>query len=95
MIQNSQVASNEQEVLNYYKQNYRTKICREIKFEDTLDDKAKKQYQKFNKSCCCIRPLSLMVYSIIILVFAFVGFFFSISRNKGYKSYKEILEKNI
>lgn len=95
MIQNSQVASNEQEVLNYYKQNYRTKICREIKFEDTLDDKAKKQYQRFNKSCCCIRPLSLMVYSIIILVFAFVGFFFSISRNKGYKSYKEILEKNI
>ena len=95
MIQNSQVILNEQEVLNYYKQNYRTKICREIRFEDTLDDKAKKEYQKFNKSCCCVKPLSIMIYSIIILAFAFVGFFFSISKNKGYKSYKEILDKNI
>ena len=95
MLKNSKVESNENEILNYYKQNYTSKFCREITFEDILDEKSKKEYQKFIKKCCCVKPLSLLIYSIIILAIACGGFFFAISRNEGYKAYKEILERNI
>ena len=95
MKQDPQVQFTDEDVLNYYKQNYMTKHCKEIKFESSLINDEIKEYQKFLKSCCCVKPLSLLIYSIIILAFAFVGFFFLISENKGYKAYKEILERNI
>ena len=94
-MDNPKVEANELELLNYYKQNYKTKICREIRFEDSLDERQKKLYKKFQSSCCCIRPLSLLIYSIFIFAFTFVGFLLSISKNKGYKAYKEVLERNM
>ena len=95
MLPESKAESSEKEILDYYKQNYKTKICREIKFDDFLDDKEKKIYQKYLKFCCCINPICLMVFSIIIFIFVLTGFIFCISKNKGYKRYKEILEKNM
>ena len=94
-MNNPKVEANELDVLNYYKQNYKTKICREIHFEDSIDERQKKLYKKFQSSCCCIRPLSLLIYSIFIFAFTFVGFLLSISKNKGYKAYKEVLERNM
>ena len=95
MLNNQEPEVNEQEVLNYYKQNYKTKICKEYLFEKSLDEAHKKLYEKFHKFSCCNTPLSLMIYSIFILVFTCAGFFFSISKNEGYKAYKGLLERNM
>ena len=95
MLPNSQAESSEQEILDYYKQNYKTKICKEIKFDDFLDNRAQKIYQKYLKLCCCVNQIFLLIFSIIIFIFALTGFIFCISKNKGYKVYKEILEKNM
>ena len=95
MLNNPQKEFSEQEVLNYYKQHYKTKICTEIVFEGTIDEKLLKLYQKYKKTHCCIKPLSLMIYSIIILAFTCAGFYFTISENEGYKAFKEVLERNI
>ena len=96
-MNNNNVEYNEQDILNFYKQNYKAKICREIRYIDSIDDenKNKQKYESFQKACCCIRPKSLLIYSFFILAFACTGFFFAISRNDGYKAYKEALEKNI
>ena len=95
MINKPQNEFTEEEVLNFYKQNYKTKICSEIRFEDTIPELLMKQYKKFKSSSCCIRPLSLLIYSIFILIIACAGFYFAISENKGYKAYKGVLERNI
>ena len=93
---NLQADNNQQEVLNYYRENYKSKVCSQITFEDYLEEAEKKSYIQFNKSsCCCIKPLSLLIYSIFILAITFVGFYFSISKNKGYKAYKGLLETNM
>ena len=95
MLNNPQTTFTEEEVLNFYKENYKTKICSEIRFEDTLPELFLKQYEKFKRSSCCIRPLSLLIYSIIVLIIACAGFYFAISENKGYKAYKGVLERNM
>ena len=95
MLNNPQPTFTEEEVLNFYKENYKTKICSEIRFEDTIPELLLKQYKKFQRSSCCIRPLSLLIYSIIILIIACAGFYFAISENKGYKAYKGVLERNM
>ena len=87
---------NQQDVLNYYRENYKSKECSEITFENYLEEAQKKSYIQFHKSCCCcIKPLSLLIFSIIILAITCAGFFFSISKNKGYKAYKGLLERNM
>ena len=88
MLNNLKNSFSEQEVLNYYKQHYKTKICTEIVFEGIIDEKSLKLYHKYKKSHCCIRPLSF-------LAFTCAGFYFTISENDGYKAYKEVLERNI
>ena len=95
MLNNTKTTFTEEEVLNFYKENYKTKICSEIRFEDTIPELLMKQYKKFKSSSCCIRPLSLLIYSIIILIIACAGFYFAISENKGYKAYKGVLERNM
>ena len=95
MISIPQNQLSEEEVLNFYKQNYKTKICSEIKFEATIPEKLMKPYQKFQNSSCCLKPLSLLIYCIFILIIACAGFYFSIGENKGYKAYKGVLERNM
>ena len=92
---NPKTDNNEQEVLNYYKKNYKSKFCSEILFEEYLEEAQLKDYTKFHKTCCCIKPLSLLIYSIFVLAITCAGFYFSISINNGYKAYKEILERNM
>ena len=93
---NPQNDDNQQNVLNYYRENYKSKECSEIIFENYLEEAQKKSYIQFHKSCCCcIKPLSLLIFSIIILSITCAGFFFSISKNKGYKAYKGLLERNM
>ena len=95
MQDNPQPIANEQEVLNYYKEHYKTKICSEITFEASMNEKNKKAYQKFQSSFCCVKPLSLLIYSIFVLIITCVGFYFRISNNEGYKAYKGLLERNM
>ena len=45
MLNNPQTTFTEEEVLNFYKENYKTKICSEIRFEDTLPELFLKQYE--------------------------------------------------
>jgi len=92
---NPQTEDNEQEILNYYKKNYKSKFCIEILYEDYLEEDQKKDFTQFHKTCCCQKPLSLLIYSIFILAITCAGFFFSISKNKGYKAYKEQLQRNM
>ena len=61
MLNNPQTTFTEEEVLNFYKENYKTKICSEIRFEDTLPELFLKQYEKFKRSSCCIRPLFIII----------------------------------
>ena len=90
------IEDNENQVLKFHLENYKSKFCSEIIFEEYLEEHEKKIYIKFHKSgCCCNSPLSLLIFSIFILAFTFVGFFFSISKNKGYKAFKGLLERNI
>ena len=84
-----------QEILNYYKKNYNSKFCKEFSYEDFLEDDQKKTFIQFHKGCCCTKPLSLLIYSIFILAITCAGFFFAISKNKGYKAYKELLQRNM
>ena len=92
---NPDTQDNLQEILNYYKKNYNSKFCKEFLYEDFLEDDQKKNFIQFHKGCCCTKPLSLLIYSIFILIITCAGFYFSISKNKGYKAYKEILERNM
>ena len=92
MIKIPQSVNNEQEVLNYYQRTFKSKICTEIPFLGLLDPKMQKLYNKLQGSCCCLKPLSLLIYSIIVFAIAIVGLVFCLSRNEGYKAYKEYLE---
>ena len=94
-MDNLQQKVNEQGILSYYQKTLKSKICREIRFEEILDEKQMNLYKQYQKPSCCIKPLSLLIFSVIIFIFTFVGFFFSISKNEGYKAYKEVIEKNI
>ena len=94
-MDNLQQKVNEQGILSYYQKTLKSKICREIRFEEILDEKQMNLFKQYQKPSCCIKPLSLLIFSVIIFIFTFVGFFFSISKNEGYKAYKEVIEKNI
>ena len=96
-MNNNNLEISEQDILNYYKQMYKAKILKEVSYEEYLDDedKHKKMYESFKKAWFCIRPKSLLIYSIVIFAITFSGLFLTISKNEGYKSYKEAIEKNI
>ena len=85
----------EQQILDYYKQNFKNKLCNEVDFESTLELPFIKPYEKYKNSKCCIKPLPLLIYSIFILIIACAGFYFCLSENKGYKAYKGVLERNM
>jgi hypothetical protein len=92
----SKTKDNENQVLNFFTQNYKSKLCSEIIFEEYLEEREQKSYIRFVKSSrCCITPLSQLIFSIFILAFTCAGFFLSISKNKGYKAYKGLLERNM
>ena len=57
---NPKTENNEQEILNYYKKNYKSKFCPEISFKDYLEDGQKKKYAKFHKAYCCTKLLILL-----------------------------------
>ena len=90
MLSSPEIQFSEQQILDYYKQNYKNKICNEVDFESTLELPFNKLYKKYKKSKCCIKPLPLLIYSIFILIIACAGFYFSISENKGYKAFKGV-----
>ena len=80
---------NEDEQLKKYQQLYKTKVCTEKLYRDTLDLIQSNTYDEYEKgSCCscCITPLSLLIYSIIVTIFTVGGFIFMLSKNKGYKA---------
>ena len=95
MLSSPEIQFSEQQILDYYKQNYKNKICNEVDFESTLELPFNKSYKKYKKSNCCIKPTSLLIYSIFILIIACAGFYFALSENKGYKAYKGVLERNM
>ena len=95
MLSSPEIQFSEQQILDYYKQNYKNKICNEVDFESTLELPFNKLYKKYKKSKCCIKPLPLLIYSIFILIIACAGFYFCLSENKGYKAYKGVLERNM
>ena len=70
----------------------------ECRYIDYLEENEKTIYEKFlNKGCCGSgnnkMTITLLVYSIIILIFTIAGFIFRISNNEGYKAYKTEIEK--
>ena len=85
----------ENETLRIYQNIYRKTILNEINFENILNKRLKDMYVKYQKPGCCNTPKSLLIFSIFIIIFNCGGIFFAISRNEGYKSYKEILDKNL
>ena len=72
----------------------------ECEYKNYLAENEKTIYEKFlNKGCCGSgsnkMTITLLVYSIIIIVFVVAGFFFRISNNEGYKEYKNELENDL
>ena len=69
----------------------------ECRYIDSLAENEKTNYEKFlNKGCCGSGnnklAITLLVYSIIIIIFTVTGFVFRISNNEGYKEYKAEIE---
>ena len=84
-----------QNISNNPQKNFETKICDKIDFLNFLDEILANKLARFNKPKNCNNAKSLLIFSIIVLIFTGAGFYFSISRNEGYKQYKELLEMNI
>ena len=74
MLINPENETVKQEVLDYFNLNYHSNMLCEIKFEDFLNTK----YKRFQKSQCCITPLSLLIYTIFIAIFTLAGIYFCI-----------------
>ena len=83
------------DIFNNYQQSFEAKICDEINFVNFLEEKEVKNYERFKNPKCNNTPKSLLIYSIIIVILTCAGLYFSISRNEGYKQYKQLLEKNL
>ena len=83
------------DIFNNYQQSFDVKICDEINFVNFLDEKDVKNYERFKNPKCNKTPKSLLIFSIIIVILTCAGLYFSISRNEGYKQYKQLLEKNL
>ena len=94
MLEETQTEARQNINTNPQKKN-ETKIYDKIDFVNFLDEIFADKYEKFKKPKCCNNAKSLLIFSIIIVIFTCAGFYFSISRNEGYKQYKEFLEKNI
>ena len=87
--QNNEQNNNDE--INYIK-------ATECRYKETLNEADLKSYkQYFNKGCCGSgsnkMAFTLLIYSIIIVIFNVAGLFFLISKNSGYKSHKEKLEQ--
>ena len=90
---NNNAQNNEQnnnDEINYIK-------ATECRYKETLNEADLKSYEQyFNKGCCGSgsnkMAFTLLIYSIIIVIFNVAGLFFLISKNSEYKSYKEKLE---
>ena len=72
----------------------------ECEYKRYLEENEQKNYEKFlNKGCCGSgnnkMAITLLVYSIIIVMFVVAGFIFRISNNEGYREYKNALENNL
>ena len=66
----------------------------ECRYKETLNESDLKSYESyFNKGCCGSgsnkMTVTLLVNSIIIIIFNAAGLFFLISKNSGYKKYRE------
>jgi len=85
----------EKDIYNNCQQSFEAKICDEINFVNFLEEKEVKNYERFKNPKCNNTPKSLLIYSIIIVILTCAGLYFSISRNEGYKQYKQLLEKNL
>ena len=69
----------------------------ECRYIDSLAENDKIIYEKFLSKGCCgsgnnKMTITLLVYSIIIIIFTVTGFVFRISNNEGYKEYKAEIE---
>ena len=95
MIGIQEVKNNNQQILNNYQAAFKSKSCTEIQFLGILDDKSIKLYNKYINSCCCLKPLFLLIYSFIVFIIGIVGIIFCLSNNAGYKAYKEYLETSM
>ena len=90
-INNNQNNNQIEDNINYIQ----AKECRYI---DYLTKSEKSIYEYFlNKGCCGSgsnkMTVTLLVYSVIIIIFTIIGIFFRISNNEGYKEYKAEIEK--
>ena len=83
-----------QDIFNY-QQIFKTKPCNEINFVNFIEEKDVNNYERSKKLKCCKTPQCLLIFSIIIVIFNCAGLYFSISRNEGYKQYKQLLESNL
>lgn len=54
-MDNLQQKVNEQGILSYYQKTLKSKICREIRFEEILDEKQMNLYKQYQKPSCCIK----------------------------------------
>jgi len=95
MISDYQNILKKNNIFNNYQQKLEAKACNEIDFINFLEEKDVKNYLKCRKPNCCNTPKFLLIFSIIIILFTCAGLYFSISRNEGYKQYKQLLEKNL
>jgi len=91
----SQKILKNKDISNNNQQNFESKICDEIQFINFIEEKDITDYERFKKPKCCNTPKSLLIFSIIIVIFTCAGLYFSLSRNEGYKQYSQLLEKNI
>ena len=73
-MDNLQQKVNEQGILSYYQKTLKSKICREIRFEEILNEKQMNLYKQYQKPSCCIKPLSLLIFSVFIFVLSEVTF---------------------
>jgi hypothetical protein len=93
-IDSQNIIKNQDIPINY-QQNLETKAYDEIQFINFIEENDVKDYERFKKPKCCNTPKSLLIFSIIIVIFTCAGLFFSLSRNDGYKQYSQLLEKNV
>ena len=90
-IDNAQNQTNQNgDNINYIK-------ATECEYRNYLAENEQIIYEKFlNKGCCGSgnnkMAVTLLVYSIIIIIFVVAGYIFRISNNEGYKEYKKSLE---
>ena len=96
IIINSDINNNQNN--NQIEDNINYIQAKECRYIDYLTKREKSIYEYFlNKGCCGSgsnkMTVTLLVYSVIIIIFTIIGIFFRISNNEGYKEYKAEIEK--